>query len=269
MVSIGLKKLRFTKITFSNLWIFRFGPMCHAKKVTTLWKVCFNHVYKRKEHKFRLLPSLYFDKSLLSQNKSGLTFGPSSSQPYHSGSLVRFGDFCISLLGNHVLACTSLWGCKVGNIFAKIYSFMTNGSDPLKIWVSFHLLTFAHLGWCLWCEGEGLSHCAKLHERGGREMANDSAIWMLSIPSDGKYTQAICWVNPSLTLDGSFADCSLKFSMGLHCIFVKGDLWDKESHNVISFYGEEEAKATVVQSSSCKLPLFPLPVLPLLLVQGI
>ena len=55
------------------------------------------------------------------------------SIPMHSGSLVRFGDFCISLLGNHVLACTSLWGCKVGNIFAKIYSFMTNGSDPLKI----------------------------------------------------------------------------------------------------------------------------------------
>ena len=80
----------------------------------------------------------------------------------HSGSLVRFGDFCISLLGNHVLACTSLWGCKVGNIFAKIYSFMTNGSDPLKIWVSFHLLTFAHSGWCLWCEGEGLSHCAPM-----------------------------------------------------------------------------------------------------------
>ena len=77
----------------------------------------------------------------------------------HSGSLVRLGDFCISLQGNHVLACTSLWGCKVGNIFAKIYSFMTNGSDPLKIWVSFHLLTFAHLGWCLWCEREGLSHC--------------------------------------------------------------------------------------------------------------
>ena len=79
----------------------------------------------------------------------------------HSGSLVRFGDFCISLLGNQVLACTSLLGCKVGNIFAKIYNFMTNGSDLLKILVSFHLLTFAHLGWCLWCEGEGLSHCEK------------------------------------------------------------------------------------------------------------
>ena len=51
----------------------------------------------------------------------------------HSGSLDGFVDFCISLLGNHVLACTSLWGCKVGNIFEKIYSFMTNGSDPLKI----------------------------------------------------------------------------------------------------------------------------------------
>ena len=43
----------------------------------------------------------------------------------HRGSLVEFGDFCISLPGNHVLACTRLWGCKVGNIFAKIYSFMT------------------------------------------------------------------------------------------------------------------------------------------------
>ena len=21
---------------------------------------------------------------------------------------------------------------------------------------------FAHLGWCLWCEGEGLSHCAAI-----------------------------------------------------------------------------------------------------------
>ena len=93
----------------------------------------------------------------LNKDLSFLTL-PITLAPLHSGSLVRFGDFCISLLGNHVLACTSLWGCKVGNIFAKIYSFMTNGSDPLKIWVSFHLLTFAHLGWCLWCEGEGLSH---------------------------------------------------------------------------------------------------------------
>ena len=77
----------------------------------------------------------------------------------HKGSLDGFGDSWISFLGNQVFAWTSMWGCKVGNIFAKIYSFMTNGSDPLKIWVSFHLLTFAHLGWCLWCEGEGLSHC--------------------------------------------------------------------------------------------------------------
>ena len=56
-----------------------------------------------------------------------------SQQARHSGSLVRFGDSCISLLGNHVLACSSMWGWKVGNIFAKIYSFMTNGSDALKI----------------------------------------------------------------------------------------------------------------------------------------
>ena len=49
------------------------------------------------------------------------------------GLLDGLGDFCISLLGNHVLACGSLWGCKVGNIFAKIYSLMTNGSDALKI----------------------------------------------------------------------------------------------------------------------------------------
>ena len=36
---------------------------------------------------------------------------------------------------------------------------MTNESDALKKEVSFILLTFAHLGWCLRCEGEGLSHC--------------------------------------------------------------------------------------------------------------
>ena len=49
---------------------------------------------------------------------------------------------------------------KVGNIFAQNYSFIANGSDAPKIEVSFHLLMFAHLGGCLWCEGEGLSHCA-------------------------------------------------------------------------------------------------------------
>ena len=49
---------------------------------------------------------------------------------------------------------------KVANIFAQNYSYMANGSDAPKIEVSFHLLMFAHLGGCLWCEGEGLSHCA-------------------------------------------------------------------------------------------------------------
>ena len=43
--------------------------------------------------------------------------------------------------------------------FAKIFSFMTNWSDALKVLVSFHLL--AWLGWCLWLEGKGLSHCAQ------------------------------------------------------------------------------------------------------------
>ena len=38
---------------------------------------------------------------------------------------------------------------------------MVNGSDEPKIEVSFHLLMFVHLGGCLWCEGEGLSHCAR------------------------------------------------------------------------------------------------------------
>ena len=108
---------------------------------------------KHKVRKINLLIRVWF-RVTRTQDQDKICF-----LAMHSGSLVRFGDFCISLLGNHVLACTSLWGCKVGNIFAKIYSFMTNGSDPLKIWVSFHLLTFAHLGWCLWCEGEGLSHC--------------------------------------------------------------------------------------------------------------
>ena len=46
---------------------------------------------------------------------------------------------------------------KVANIFAQNYSYMANGSDAPKIEVSFHLLMFAHLGGCLWCEGEGLA----------------------------------------------------------------------------------------------------------------
>ena len=45
------------------------------------------------------------------------------------------------------------------NIFAQNYSFIANGSDAPKIEVSFHLLMFAHLGGCLWCEGEGLALC--------------------------------------------------------------------------------------------------------------
>ena len=47
---------------------------------------------------------------------------------------------------------------KVGNIFAQNYRFIANRSDEPKIEVSFHLLMFADLGGCLWCEGEGLSH---------------------------------------------------------------------------------------------------------------
>ena len=35
----------------------------------------------------------------------------------HSGSLVRFGDSCISLLGNHVLACISIVRVKKLAIF--------------------------------------------------------------------------------------------------------------------------------------------------------
>ena len=49
---------------------------------------------------------------------------------------------------------------KVGNIFSESCSYMANRSDAPKIQVSFHLLMFAHLGGCLWYEGEGLSHCA-------------------------------------------------------------------------------------------------------------
>ena len=39
-----------------------------------------------------------------------------------------------------------------------LQKYIANGSDAFKIQVSFHLLTFTHLGWCLRCEGEGLSH---------------------------------------------------------------------------------------------------------------
>ena len=43
---------------------------------------------------------------------------------------------------------------KVANILAQNHSY-----DAPKIEVSFHLFMFAHLGGCLWREGEGLSHC--------------------------------------------------------------------------------------------------------------
>ena len=42
--------------------------------------------------------------------------GPYPLAPY-SGSLVRFGDSCISLLGNHVLACISIVCVKKLAIF--------------------------------------------------------------------------------------------------------------------------------------------------------
>ena len=62
-------------------------------------------------------------------------------------------------------------GCeKVGNIFAQNYSFIANGSDAPKIEVSFHLLMFAHLGGCLWCEGEGLSHCVLGHMKSKKNL---------------------------------------------------------------------------------------------------
>ena len=49
---------------------------------------------------------------------------------------------------------------KVGNIFSESCSYMATRSDAPKIQVSFHLIMFAHLGGCLWCEGEGLPLCA-------------------------------------------------------------------------------------------------------------
>ena len=47
---------------------------------------------------------------------------------------------------------------------------MANRSDAPKIQVSFHLLMFAHLGGCLWCEGEGLSHCVEGKVHCGKEI---------------------------------------------------------------------------------------------------
>ena len=55
---------------------------------------------------------------------------------------------------------------------------MANRSDAPKIQVSFHLLMFAHLGGCLWCEGEGLPLCVLVP----KSLTEKSQLWGVCAP---------------------------------------------------------------------------------------